>query len=348
VYCAAEARAAPRWKLTIYNPLQGGAVRIYPICALSALTVIGARVQKLNNTFAYSRDKEALLSGLLPMRLHGACISVMRELVLHANHSAGEIAGQAILRGECMASLTYLQHWTGLSEKTIRNTLKRLIALNAVQKKGAVQGADRTNLYVIVNYEDWDSFSKKGQTEGHTRGIQGATLKEDKEENTLERKEEAKAAAVQVHTDKQSPLALSNVELLAPDSTFDEEAIFSAWLKAKQAAKWQTRFTDAEARHTIYVLHCDPDASPRLSGEDVQHIMERWAAQRWPLKPAHLWHLNEKTGLPNYELHLHFSQNATNHQPKADTNGRPIYQTPTERRAAEREENLAAALAAID
>jgi len=160
--------------------------------------------------------------------------------------------------------------------------------------------------------------------------------------------EEAKAAVVQVHTDRQSPIALSNVELLAPDSTFDEEAIFSAWLEAKRAAKWQTRFTDAEARRTIYVLHCDPDASPRLSGADVQHIMERWAAQRWPLKPAHLWHLNEKTGLPNYELHLHFSQNATNHQPKADTYARSIYQTPAERRAAERKAEFDAALAAID
>jgi hypothetical protein len=144
----------------------------------------------MNNTFAYSREKEMELMGNVSRRLHGACLSVMRYLVLHANHSPGAYAGRRVERGEIVASLPHLEHMTGLGEKTIRNALNQLEKLNEVRKKGADEGAgkgaDRTNVYVLVNYELWDSLSEKGQTdgpiEGRARGRQGAASKEEKEE----------------------------------------------------------------------------------------------------------------------------------------------------------------------
>jgi len=256
-------------------------------------------------------------------------------------------SGHPLQRGECWFGQDELAEQCDLSRKEMRSVLEALRKVNYTAIKTASNGSTAS----IINFDSYiiDQI-EKGQQKGQERASKGPAKGHNlnENENGLVPQEEKRAPAVERHIDRQSPLALSNVELLAPDSTFDEEAIFSAWLEAKRAAKWQTRFTDAEARRTIYVLHCDPDASPRLSGADVQHIMERWAAQRWPLKPAHLWHLNEKTGLPNYELHLHFSQNATNHQPKADTYARSIYQTPAERRAAERKAEFDAALAAID
>lgn len=128
----------------------------------------------MRNAFAYSRDREKELAQHLTKRMRGACLSVMRYMVINAYHSEGIYFGEKIQRGEIPASIQGIMNNTGLSQKTVRNTLKQLEKLKETGKQRAIQGANRTTLYRIVNYELWDSLSEKGQTNGTERGNQGA------------------------------------------------------------------------------------------------------------------------------------------------------------------------------
>ena len=140
----------------------------------------------MRNAFAYNRDQETALAEQLSQRMRGACLSVMRYLVINAYHSPGLYFGHPIERGEIPASVRDIEENTGLSTKKIRNALKQLEKLKKTGKRGAIQGANQTMLYRIENYELWDALSEKGQTKSSERGKQGANPYKKEEKRSKE------------------------------------------------------------------------------------------------------------------------------------------------------------------
>jgi len=124
----------------------------------------------MNNAFCYSRDKENALFASLPRRIAGQCLVVMQRLLFDAAHTAGVYNGEELERGEVAISVDAIHAKTSLSIKSIRNALKNLEKCHELGKQRASQGASRPNVYVVVNYEDWDELSKKGQAELNERG----------------------------------------------------------------------------------------------------------------------------------------------------------------------------------
>lgn len=115
----------------------------------------------MNNAFCYSREKEKDLIARLPSRLSGACLTVISRLVHDAAYQDQVEDGIEVKRGQILISVDAIHLKTGLSVKTIRNTLDVLEKLNETGKQRANQGANRKILYTIVNYETWDGLSRE-------------------------------------------------------------------------------------------------------------------------------------------------------------------------------------------
>lgn len=106
------------------------------------------------------------------------------HLLLKANHAANNWQGIEIQAGQLVTSLSRLEHETGLSQKKIRNALKKL------EKTGEL-GTHKGRAYTVIticNYANYQEDTAergtpkgtRGAHEGHTRGTQRATNKNDK------------------------------------------------------------------------------------------------------------------------------------------------------------------------
>jgi hypothetical protein len=137
----------------------------------------------MNNCFAFNREMEYELKRDISPRILGACLSVMRYMAIHANHTPGTYLGGVVGRGEMVTSVENLEKETGLKTKTLRNVLKALKGANKVADKGAIKGANTPTLYHIVNYDGWDAFSAKEAIKRANKGAdKGATSKEEVKE----------------------------------------------------------------------------------------------------------------------------------------------------------------------
>lgn len=108
------------------------------------------------------------------------------HLLLKANHAPNRWQGIEIQTGQLVTSLSKLEAETGLSQKKIRNALKKL---EKTGELGTQKGRAYT-LITICNYaryqgditEEGTPKGTRGAHEGHTKGTQRATNKNDKNE----------------------------------------------------------------------------------------------------------------------------------------------------------------------
>lgn len=108
------------------------------------------------------------------------------HLLLKANHAPNRWQGIEIQAGQLVTSLSRLEKETGLSQKKIRNALKKL------EKTGELvtQKGRAYTVITICNYESYQGGvmergtpkGTRGAHEGHTKGTQRATNKNDKNE----------------------------------------------------------------------------------------------------------------------------------------------------------------------
>src|SRR5690554_6107109 len=106
------------------------------------------------------------------------------HLLLKANHASKSWQGIEIQAGQLVTSLSRLEHETGLSQKKIRNALKKL---EKTGELGTQKGRAYT-LITICNYATYQGGElergtqkgTRGAHEGHTKGTQRATNKNEK------------------------------------------------------------------------------------------------------------------------------------------------------------------------
>lgn len=114
------------------------------------------------------------------------------HLLLSANHAPKKWRGIDIGRGQLWTSIGNLAKEIGLSEKQIRNSLKKLESTREISIKGASKGT----MITVCKYDSYqDTKEDKGEqtgkpraNEGQTKGEQRATNKNDN--NTKNEKEE--------------------------------------------------------------------------------------------------------------------------------------------------------------
>lgn len=112
-------------------------------------------------------------------------------LLLSANHAPKKWRGIDIGRGQLWTSIGNLAKEIGLSEKQIRNSLKKLESTSEISIKGASKGT----MITVCKYDSYqDTKEDKGEqtgkpraNEGQTKGEQRATNKNDN--NTKNEKE---------------------------------------------------------------------------------------------------------------------------------------------------------------
>jgi predicted transcriptional regulator len=118
------------------------------------------------------------------------------HLLLSANHSNNKWRGIDIGRGQLWTSIGNLSKEVGLSEKQIRNCLKKLQSTNEISIKGASKGT----MITVCKYDSYQSFEKdegeqtdkRGANDGQAKGEQRATNNNDnnyKNEEELEEEE---------------------------------------------------------------------------------------------------------------------------------------------------------------
>ena len=99
------------------------------------------------------------------------------HLLIKANFKDAKWRGRLIKRGERLTSIPNLASETGLSEKQIRNALKKL------EKTGDV-GRQTTNQFSIIELKNYNLYQEEGRQradKGQTEGRRGATNKEEEE-----------------------------------------------------------------------------------------------------------------------------------------------------------------------
>lgn len=109
------------------------------------------------------------------------------HLLLSANHAPKKWRGIDIGRGQLWTSIGNLAKEIGLSEKQIRNSLKKLERTNEISIKGASKGT----MITVCKYDSYqDAKEDKGEqtgkpraNEGQTEGEQGATNNNDNNAN---------------------------------------------------------------------------------------------------------------------------------------------------------------------
>lgn len=116
------------------------------------------------------------------------------HLLLSANHSDKKWRGIDIGRGQLWTSIGNLSKEVGLSEKQIRNCLRKLQSTDEIGVKGASKGT----MITICKYDSYQSFEKeegeqmdkRGASKGQEKGEQRATNNNDNNyKNEEERKE---------------------------------------------------------------------------------------------------------------------------------------------------------------
>lgn len=115
----------------------------------------------MKNAFVFEREPLKNLAHKLPQRLRGACLSIMRYLILEANHSPGWWDGKQLQRGQIFTGRNRLHQETGLSPRTVRSSIALLQKLAEVTSEATSEGT----FYVIVNYDSYDGLSEKVTSE---------------------------------------------------------------------------------------------------------------------------------------------------------------------------------------
>jgi hypothetical protein len=103
------------------------------------------------------------------------------HLLLRANHSPQNWRGETVETGALITSLSKLANETGLSQKQIRNALKKLEKTEEI----CIQKGRAWTKVIISNYGSYQGVDKEegtlegtpGAHEGQTRGTRGATNK---------------------------------------------------------------------------------------------------------------------------------------------------------------------------
>ncbi len=90
------------------------------------------------------------------------------HLLLRANHEDKKWRGQTIKRGQILTGRKALSAETGLSEKTVRTSLKKLEMTNEVAIKS-------TSKYSIITITKWNDYQDRGHQEGQQTGQQRAS-----------------------------------------------------------------------------------------------------------------------------------------------------------------------------
>ena len=108
-------------------------------------------------------------------------LSLFIHCLALANFQDTKWRGIEIPRGSFVGSIASLAEKTGLSQKQVRTSLKRL-------KEAGNVASQSTNRYTIYKVENYDTYQSEGKPEGRleasrgqARGKQGATAKERKE-----------------------------------------------------------------------------------------------------------------------------------------------------------------------
>lgn len=104
---------------------------------------------------------------------------VFLHLLLVANHKDNNWRGIEIKRGQRLTSISGLASETNLSIKNIRTSIKRLKSTNEV----ASQSTAQHTVFTMVNYDLYQEGANETANEGQAKGKQGATNKNDKNEN---------------------------------------------------------------------------------------------------------------------------------------------------------------------
>jgi hypothetical protein len=112
------------------------------------------------------------------------------HLLLKANTETKKWQGQTINRGQLITSLKNLSHETGLTEKEVRTAISKLQKTKEVGK----QTTSVNTTLTMLNYDLYQSMGKptdkQKANDGQSKGKQGATTKEYKEEEELKEDKE--------------------------------------------------------------------------------------------------------------------------------------------------------------
>jgi biotin operon repressor len=113
--------------------------------------------------------------------------SVFIHLLLIANHKKANWRGIEIDQGQTFTSVKHLAFAVGLSEKQIRNSIKKLKKTGEIETRGANNGT----LISIINYSTYQNIEliegkqkgKRGANKGQTKGKQRATNNKKNKDN---------------------------------------------------------------------------------------------------------------------------------------------------------------------
>lgn len=119
------------------------------------------------------------------------------HLLLSANHADNKWRGIEIGRGQLWTSVKHLSEATGLSDKQIRNALKKLEKTGEICNEGASKGTMITvckyDSYQDLSNDEGEQTGERGANKGRTKGEQGATNKNDKNDNNVKKRRDAAA-----------------------------------------------------------------------------------------------------------------------------------------------------------
>jgi len=104
---------------------------------------------------------------------------VFLHLLLVANHKDNKWRGIEIKRGQRLTSISALADETHLSIKNIRTSIKRLKSTNEVASHSTAQHT----VFTMVNYDLYQEGASEVANKGQAKGKQGATNKNDKNDN---------------------------------------------------------------------------------------------------------------------------------------------------------------------
>jgi len=170
---------------------------------------------------------------------------VFLHLLIVANHKDNKWRGIDIKRGQRLTSISALASETNLSIKNIRTSIKRLKSTNEV---ASISTAQHT-VFTMVNYDLYQDEASEVANKGQTKGKQGATNKNDKNENNVNK--DLYQLVVDEFNSKLSELG--EVKVLSDKR--------KAWIKGaiKQMEKTDNDFTKIETwvRYFDYVSGID-------------------------------------------------------------------------------------------
>jgi hypothetical protein len=170
---------------------------------------------------------------------------VFLHLLIVANHKDNKWRGIDIKRGQRLTSISALASETNLSIKNIRTSIKRLKSTNEV---ASISTAQHT-VFTMVNYDLYQDEASEVANKGQAKGKQGATNKNDKNENNVNK--DLYQLVVDEFNSKLSELG--EVKVLSDKR--------KAWIKGtiKQMEKTDNDFTKIETwvRYFDYVSGID-------------------------------------------------------------------------------------------